>query len=138
MISMLAGKPNPATFPFESIAITLKPSVATGEVPETLCLSGPELDAALQYGPTAGQAEFLNWVYQLQQRCHCRGKPEDEGWSCAIGAGSQELMEKVSPDIISYVVEQSCWLIWLHLLLKAFASVCDPEDTILMETPVYS
>ncbi|KAH9454380.1 hypothetical protein MJO28_007377 [Puccinia striiformis f. sp. tritici] len=114
MISMLAGKPNPATFPFESIAITLKPSVATGEAPETLSLSGGELDAALQYGPTAGQPEFLNWVYQLQQRCHGRGKPEEEGWSCAIGAGSQELME------------------------KAFAAVCDPEDTILMETPVYS
>ncbi|PLW52769.1 hypothetical protein PCANC_07285 [Puccinia coronata f. sp. avenae] len=114
MISMLAGKPNAATFPFQSIDITLKPSAATGEVPETLRLSGPELDAALQYGPTAGHAELLSWVYQLQQRCHGRGKPEEEGWSCAIGAGSQELMD------------------------KAFAAICDPEDTILIETPVYS
>jgi len=119
MISMLAGKPNPATFPFESISITLKPSAAaaaagTGEESETLRLSGSELDAALQYGPTAGQHEFLSWIYQLQQRTHARGKPQDEGWSCAIGAGSQELME------------------------KAFAAVCDPEDTILIETPVYA
>ncbi|KNZ44865.1 hypothetical protein VP01_874g5 [Puccinia sorghi] len=115
MISMLAGKPNPTTFPFESISVTLKPSAAaTGKEPETLRLSGSELDAALQYGPTAGQDDFLSWIYQLQQRTHARGKPQDEGWSCAVGAGSQELME------------------------KAFAAVCDPEDTILMETPVYS
>ncbi|CAH7665787.1 pyridoxal phosphate-dependent transferase [Phakopsora pachyrhizi] len=114
MISMLVGKPNPDTFPFSSITLTLKAHDATGDVPETLELKNRELDDALQYGPTAGLSSLLDWVIGLQQRSHGRGKPEEEGWRCSIGAGSQELME------------------------KAFEAVCDPEDSILIESPVYS
>lgn len=111
---MLAGKPNPATFPFQSIDITLKSPAESGGPPETLTLRGRELDDALQYGPTAGSPEFLSWIHQLQQRYHGRGDPKDEGWACAVGGGSQELMD------------------------KAFAAICDPDDSILIETPVYS
>ncbi|MBW0476966.1 hypothetical protein O181_016681 [Austropuccinia psidii MF-1] len=114
MISMLAGKPNPATFPIHSIKLALStPNESSGER-ETLELAGSELAEALQYGPTAGLGSFLPWIYQLQQQTHGRGGPKEEGWSCAIGAGSQELMD------------------------KAFSAICNLDDSILLETPVYS
>lgn len=99
---MLAGKPNPQTFPFQSIAFTLKPPLPSGEtdvnpsVPEVLDMSGEELDAALQYGPTAGMPAFLSWITDLQTLSHHRGDPKQEGWRCSIGTGSQELMYKVT------------------------------------------
>lgn len=66
MISFLAGKPNAATFPFESITLNLKSPVpfqhasdngkANGHSEEitSIDISGPELDEALQYGATSG------------------------------------------------------------------------------------
>lgn len=65
MISFLAGKPNPTTFPFESITINLKPSLTLpGETnghtngssaeAESVTIDGADLAEALQYGPTSG------------------------------------------------------------------------------------
>ena len=65
MISFLAGKPNPATFPFESIEIKLKSGVQMpGEeqqqqsngVPalDSVTISGRDIEEALQYGATSG------------------------------------------------------------------------------------
>lgn len=73
MISFLAGKPNPSTFPFESITMKLKPALgaaggggpaathaatSNGKLEEpgaqTITISGKVLDEALQYGATAG------------------------------------------------------------------------------------
>jgi len=71
MISFLAGKPNPSTFPFEAITLTIKPGLdssastngATKE-PEQITISGKELDEALQYGATAGLPVLVK-VYSL-------------------------------------------------------------------------
>lgn len=65
MISFLAGKPNPSTFPFESITLKIKSdghADASGKAngapipsqPEELTISGDRLNEALQYGATAG------------------------------------------------------------------------------------
>lgn len=69
MISFLAGKPNPSTFPFESITMKIKPGVQGQEEhaaesgssnangasrPHEITISGDRLAEALQYGATAG------------------------------------------------------------------------------------
>lgn len=64
MISFLAGKPNPATFPFESIEIKLKSGVQMpGEhqphsngapALDSVTISGRDIEEALQYGATSG------------------------------------------------------------------------------------
>lgn len=61
MISFLAGKPNPSTFPFESITMKIKPGVqghdesaASTSQPHEITISGDRLAEALQYGATAG------------------------------------------------------------------------------------
>lgn len=62
MISFLAGKPNPSTFPFESITMKIKPGVeGEGESSSNgasesheISITGDRLAEALQYGATAG------------------------------------------------------------------------------------
>lgn len=70
MISFLAGKPNPSTFPFESITINLKPSLTlpgqsnghtngSSPAPESVTIDGTDLAEALQYGPTSGYPRLV-------------------------------------------------------------------------------
>ncbi|KAH9813007.1 pyridoxal phosphate-dependent transferase [Melampsora americana] len=95
MISMLAGKPNPETFPFQSISVTLKSPVTSNSdgssvVPEVLTIADRDLDEALQYGPTSGINSFVSWIIGLQQLSHRRGDPKEEG--------SQELITEIPSD----------------------------------------
>ncbi|EGG09938.1 uncharacterized protein MELLADRAFT_103845 [Melampsora larici-populina 98AG31] len=101
MISMLAGKPNPDTFPFQSISVTLKslvPNNSDGSpvAPDVLTIANQDLDEALQYGPTSGINSFVSWITGLQQLSHRRGNAKEEGWRTSIGSGSQELMYKMT------------------------------------------
>lgn len=70
MISFLAGKPNPSTFPFESITINLKPSLplpgqtnghtnGSSASTESVTIDGADLAEALQYGPTSGYPRLV-------------------------------------------------------------------------------
>lgn len=58
-----------------------------------LSLSGPELAAGLQYGPTGGMAPLVDWLYDLQRTVH--GRERGEGWGLSVGSGSQDLLSKV-------------------------------------------
>ncbi|KAJ6552534.1 pyridoxal phosphate-dependent transferase [Mycena sp. CBHHK59/15] len=118
MISLLAGRPNPSTFPFESITMKLKPTLAgtapttDGNDPFTLVLESEELNEALQYGATAGVPRFIKWLESFQTHAHQR-KP-DESWAVTVGCGSQDLMHKACEVLI------------------------DDGDSVLLETPVYA
>lgn len=122
MVSFLAGKPNPDTFPFQSISITLKPEPDQAGAGETIEIKGQDLDQGLQYGATAGIPKLNSWLTQFISETHDRPiiKPEDAGsssrteWRVSIGAGSQDL------------------------LFKAFSAILDPEDSILVESPCYA
>ena len=93
LISLLAGKPNPSTFPFNSITFTAKsPSNPQEEV--KLTLDGDDLAQSLQYGDTAGLKPLLDWIGGLQEVNH--GRKKNEGWRISIGSGSQDLIYKVS------------------------------------------
>ncbi|KAH6912754.1 kynurenine/alpha-aminoadipate aminotransferase [Coprinopsis sp. MPI-PUGE-AT-0042] len=111
MLSMLAGKPNPSTFPFEHITLGVR-SPETGEL-KNLTLEDAELSAALQYGMTAGHSELVSWMTEMMQTVHKRANSREEGWRVSLGAGSQDL------------------------LYKAFNALLNPGDTILVEGPTY-
>ncbi|PKI84591.1 tryptophan transaminase [Malassezia vespertilionis] len=120
LISLLAGKPNPAGFPFESISMTLKPSAvkacgADGK-PLTITLEGDELNRVLQYGSQnidpALEAQLDPLIATVQGRDRKSGTPDGD-FQIAVGSGSQDL------------------------LVKTLSAVLDPEDTVLVEAPVY-
>ena len=111
MISLLAGKPNPSSFPFTSITFTAKAppsendSSATSSSPDlTISLTPSALAEGLQYGPTAGIPSLLDWVTVLQEKVHERKFSKiisdedggDGGWRVSIGSGSQDLLYKVN------------------------------------------
>ncbi|KAK2750375.1 putative secondary metabolism biosynthetic enzyme [Myotisia sp. PD_48] len=86
MISLVAGKPNPETFPFAKISISLKDSN------ETIVLEESDLRDALQYGLPAGNSELIQWFEELQIKVH--GIDANDGWACCVGNGSQELIHR--------------------------------------------
>ncbi|GAA5938611.1 hypothetical protein JCM10213_006980 [Rhodosporidiobolus nylandii] len=110
MVSLLAGKPNAATFPFRSIKVELKP-IIPGDPVEELVVESAALEEGLQYGPTAGLGALVKWLENLQEVRHKRAKGE---WRVSVGSGSQDLIN------------------------KAFHSLVNEGDSILLETPVYS
>ncbi|EAQ91751.1 hypothetical protein CHGG_03686 [Chaetomium globosum CBS 148.51] len=82
-----ASKPNPDTFPFSKISITVN-----GPEEKTLVLDGTALSEALQYGPPAGHPGLLKWFQGLQQAVH--GISNSDSWTCCVGNGSQEIIHK--------------------------------------------
>jgi tryptophan aminotransferase len=93
LISFLAGKPNPTSFPFTSLNFTANNPISPSE--EIAVTVDPrDLQDGLQYGPTAGHPKLLGWLYELQRRMQGR-KPEGEGWILSVGSGSQDLIYKV-------------------------------------------
>ncbi|KLJ09634.1 hypothetical protein EMPG_14960 [Blastomyces silverae] len=87
MISLVAGKPNPETFPFAKLSISLKDSNEN-----TIVLEESLLGEALQYGLPGGNPELIQWFRGLQKRVH--GLPESGDWACCVGNGSQELIHR--------------------------------------------
>lgn len=114
MISFLAGKPNPDTFPFESITLNLKPPLDPHSkmTNRQLTIEGKDLSDALQYGPTPGLTNFREFLTELQETVHKR--PRGGDWSVAVGTGSQDCM------------------------VRCFRSVLNPGDPVLLEAPLYA
>ena len=104
MISFGGGNPNPETFPFESCLIKLKSG-------ESIDVSPIDMQKSLQYSPTAGLPELVDWLKQLQVQMHCK---DINSFEVCIGNGSQDV------------------------LTKAFEMLIDPGETILIEAPAYS
>ncbi|KAJ7919014.1 TdiD protein [Mycena leptocephala] len=77
-----------------------------------LSLSGAQLAAALQYGPTGGMPPLVDWFYDLQQTVH--GRARGEGWTLSVGSGSQDLLS------------------------KAIIALLNPGDPVLVQSPVYA
>ncbi|KAG7451388.1 PLP-dependent transferase [Guyanagaster necrorhizus] len=111
IISLLAGKPNAATFPFTSLSFTVRsPIDPSRDVP--VDLSQDELAEGLQYCETAGVPQLRNWLTGLQENIH--GRQQGEGWRLSVGSGSQDL------------------------IYKAVTAMINPGDPILVESPVYA
>jgi tryptophan aminotransferase len=104
-----AGKPNPTTFPFTSITLQLKSPLASrlpgsdgagdgyGAASQTVTIEGPDLDDALQYGPSPGMTALRSWLADMQSTVHER--EQDGTWGVSMGTGSQDLMYKVGVGV---------------------------------------
>jgi len=111
MISLLAGKPNPDSFPLTSVSFTAR-SPEDSNIEGSYTITGAALDQALQYSDTAGLPQFLDWLTGLQGKFH--GRQKGEGWRLSVGSGSQDV------------------------LYKAFHVLVNDGDPILIESPVYA
>lgn len=69
MISLGAGAPNAATFPFESVRVTLRGGLGAFD------LEGDALDAVLQYGSTPGDARLVGHLSAVQAAEHGDAAP---------------------------------------------------------------
>ena len=97
LISMLAGKPHSSTFPISSLSFTYRDPLNPGQdVP--IQLTEQELAVGLQYGPTTGHQELIDWLYGLQKFAH--GRDNDGTWSLTIGNGAQDLIYKVNTQYL--------------------------------------
>ncbi|KAF8635969.1 hypothetical protein AX15_000133 [Amanita polypyramis BW_CC] len=109
VISMLAGKPNSATFPFTSLSVKIRSS--EGGEDTRLDLSDEELHTALQYGGTQGMPVLVDLLTDFMKHIHGRG--DNEGWRLSIGPGTQDY------------------------LFKTFTTLLDPGDSVIVEAPTY-
>lgn len=90
ILSLGAGQPNPATFPFASMSVTLK----TGE---TIEMDDELFSKSLSYDLTGGERSLNAWLRELQVVEH--HPPYD--FHVAVGSGSQDLLTKALEMAIS-------------------------------------
>ncbi|KAI9452456.1 PLP-dependent transferase [Russula earlei] len=110
VISLLAGKPNAALFPFINVQFTVPNLDNSG--PMLLSVDEDLLSMGLQYAPTNGIQPMVEWLTLFQEQEHRRGR--GEGWRVSVTAGSQDA------------------------IYKAIQALVDPGDPVLIEKPVYA
>ncbi|CAF1131483.1 unnamed protein product [Rotaria sp. Silwood1] len=104
-ISFASGSPNTSLFPFKEATVTLIDG-------SNVQLDTSAMSKALQYLPTPGQADLLEWLKKLQNSYH---SPNDfKRYDLCITNGSMEGLSKV------------------------FELVLNPGDPILVDSPCYS
>lgn len=105
MISLGGGMPNPSTFPFTRITAELADGSGSIE------LTGPTLQAALQYSPTPGLPSLVAHLKRLQDAEHGPLRPDTE---VCVTTGSADALS------------------------KAFDALVDEGDALLVESPTFS
>jgi tryptophan aminotransferase len=96
VISLLAGKPNAALFPFNSVQFTAPHADGSGEA--LFSVDDDLLSMGLQYAPTAGIQPMVEWLTEFQEQEH--GRRRGEGWRVSVTAGSQDGIYKVRPLLL--------------------------------------
>ncbi|KZT42180.1 PLP-dependent transferase [Sistotremastrum suecicum HHB10207 ss-3] len=110
VISLLAGKPNPTTFPITSLSFQTRSPLNPAES-KTIKLEGNALNQGLQYNLTSGLPEMVSWITGLQERSH--GRKPSEGWRVSMGVGSQDVIQ------------------------KCISALLNEGDSVFVETPAY-
>jgi tryptophan aminotransferase len=100
VISLLAGKPNAALFPFTSVQFTAPSCAADGSASEQTLFKVDDdvLAMGLQYAPTSGMPPMIEWLTEFQEQEHARRR--SEGWRVSVTAGSQDAIYKVRPAVL--------------------------------------
>ncbi|KAI7854328.1 pyridoxal phosphate-dependent transferase [Circinella umbellata] len=84
MLSLGAGQPNPETFPYASMSVTLKSG-------ETITFDNELFQRSLSYDLTTGLPQLNEWLRELQVKEHA---PPLKEFDLSIGSGSQDLLTK--------------------------------------------
>ncbi|KAI9315506.1 pyridoxal phosphate-dependent transferase [Dichotomocladium elegans] len=84
MISLGAGQPNPDTFPYASMSVTLKSG-------ESIEFDGDLFRRSLSYDLTSGLPPLNQWLRELQVKEHA---PPVKDFDLSVGPGSQDLLTK--------------------------------------------
>jgi tryptophan aminotransferase len=92
MISLLAGKPNPAMFPFTSLSFGAHDPADQAKV-HSISVEPVILSQGLQYAATDGLPVFVEWLTMMQELEHKRNR--SEGWRVTVTGGSQDAIYKV-------------------------------------------
>lgn len=92
VISLLAGKPNPTTFPITSLSFKARNPLTAAE--EDFTLTPAETSTALQYTFIAGVTTLVDWITKLQAFEH-KQEVDPARWTVSIGSGGQDLLYKV-------------------------------------------
>ncbi|TFK51860.1 PLP-dependent transferase [Heliocybe sulcata] len=111
VISLLAGKPNGDTFPFNWFQYSVR-TPGNPDQETVIKIDDDALREGLQYGRSAGQQSLIDLLVGLQEYSH--GRRVGEGWRLSVGNGSQDLIN------------------------KAILAMVNPGDPVLLESPVYS
>ncbi|KAF0853145.1 mitochondrial lysine biosynthesis alpha-ketoadipate glutamate aminotransferase [Andalucia godoyi] len=98
MISLGGGLPNPTTFPFASIDVTLDSG-------DKVHLQGPELAASLQYTLTAGFPQMTDWINSYISRFH---RPQYRDWTTCVTTGSQDALTKAFDMLLT---DKDCMIV---------------------------
>ena len=99
VISLLAGKPNDAMFPFTGIQFTAPRPDSSEQM--LLKVDDDLLSRGLQYAPTSGIPSMVEWLTDFQEQEH--GRRRQEGWRISVTAGSQDAIYKVRLVVTSQV-----------------------------------
>ncbi|CAG8595469.1 3337_t:CDS:2, partial [Paraglomus occultum] len=91
MISLGAGNPNPTSFPFKSMTVTLNDG-------QNYTIAEDDMADALQYGPTPGLPALREWLHNFQNTIH---EPPAKSFDLCVGTGSQDLLAKTLEALIS-------------------------------------
>jgi tryptophan aminotransferase len=99
VISLLAGKPNGAMFPFTSVQFT----VSHPDNSEQMLLKVDDdlLSMSLQYASASGIPPMVEWLTEFQAQEH--GRRRQEGWRISVTTGSQDAIYKVRPAITCHL-----------------------------------
>jgi tryptophan aminotransferase len=100
VISLLAGKPNAALFPFTSVQFTAPACATDGSASEQALFKVDDdvLAMGLQYAPTSGIPPMVEWLTEFQEQEHARRR--SEGWRVSVTAGSQDAIYKVCRAVL--------------------------------------
>lgn len=98
MIPLSGGFPNPAMFPFTKTVIETSDG-------HTISLEGKELQRALQYLPTQGLPELVNWLKDLQKEVHRPPLTTDLIVTCGSQDGLCKALEMLLTPGAPVVVE---------------------------------
>jgi len=111
VISLAGGNPNPSLFPFQQAEFKLRDGTV-------LQLSEQQMNVALQYGPTEGMADLVNFLKKLQKTLHnpptMNVMPKEGGLDICVTLGSADA------------------------ICKSFEMLITPGDSILIEEPTYA
>jgi tryptophan aminotransferase len=99
VISLLAGKPNDAMFPFTSVQFTVPRPDSSEQM--LLKVDDDLLSRGLQYAQTSGIPSMVEWLTEFQEQEH--GRRRQEGWRISVTAGSQDAIYKVRLVITSHL-----------------------------------